>query len=339
MGGRRKKKFHLKRPKGEKSSNPTAAGSSSSTPPPWIELPRDVTAYILHRLGTVEILENVQKVCTTWRSVCREPSIWRVIDMKLSDGGLKIFGDADIMCRRAVDRSQGELIDINIKDFGTDDLLRYISDRSCHLKRLKLVCCHYISGSGLTTAVKKFPELEELHLFFMPLIHAGDIETISMSCPMLKSLTFNIRGYMFPEVDIDDSYALTVAKSMPNVRHLRLFGNKLSDEGLRAILVGCPHLELLDLRQCFNVYLRGDLGKRCFRQIKEVRTPTASTADYEWDDYAEEDDDIYSPGDYGDLEDYEDYEYYENYDDYTNPFNDLPYPANLVWYMDQDGYL
>ncbi|KAL6500628.1 hypothetical protein OROHE_025425 [Orobanche hederae] len=333
MGGRRRKKFHLKRPKGKKNSNPTAAGSSSSTPPPWIELPRDVTANILHRLGAVEILENVQKVCTTWRSECREPSMWRVIDMKLSD-------DADIMCRRAVDRSQGELIDINIEDFGTDDLLRYISDRSCHLKRLRLGCC--ISGGGLTTAVKKFPVLEELHLFFMPLIHAGDIETISMSCPMLKSFTFNNRGYRFPEVDVDDSYALTVAKSMPNLRHLRLFGNRLSDDGLRAILDGCPHLESLDLRQCFNVDLRGDLGKRCFSQIKEVRGPSASTADYEWDDQIyddEDDDDIYSPGDYGDLEDYEDYGYYENYDDYTNPFNDLPYPANLVWYMDQDDYL
>ncbi|KAL6558833.1 hypothetical protein OROMI_019183 [Orobanche minor] len=276
--------------KGKKNSNPTAASSSSSTPPPWIELPRDVTANILRRLGAVEILENVQKVCTTWRSVCREPSMWRVIDMNLSDD-FQIFCNSDSMCRRAVDRSQGELIDINIVGFGTDDLLRYISDRSCHLKRLRLGCCDCISGGGLTSAVKKFPELEELHLFFMPFIHAGDIETISMSCPMLKSFTFNNRGYRFS--DIDDSYALTVAKSMPNLRHLRLFGNRLSDEGLRAILDGCPHLGSLDLRQCFNVDLQGDLGKQCFRQIKEVRGPFASTADYEWDDEIGEDDDIY----------------------------------------------
>ncbi|CAA0393528.1 putative F-box domain-containing protein [Arabidopsis thaliana] len=47
----------------------------------WAELLPELTASILHRLGVVEILENAQKVCRPWRRVCKDPSMWRKIDM------------------------------------------------------------------------------------------------------------------------------------------------------------------------------------------------------------------------------------------------------------------
>lgn len=37
--------------------------------------------------------------------------------------------DLEKMCRHAVDRSSGGLVDIDIQYFGTDDLLQYIADR------------------------------------------------------------------------------------------------------------------------------------------------------------------------------------------------------------------
>ncbi|KAG8385239.1 hypothetical protein BUALT_Bualt03G0021400 [Buddleja alternifolia] len=112
-------KLKLRRPKSKK----------KIAAPPWIELPRDVTANILHRLGAIEILESAQKVCTTWRSVCQDPAMWRVIDMRNLGDLHDMPYDLEIMCRHAVDRSQGELIDINIQYFGTDELLDYISLR------------------------------------------------------------------------------------------------------------------------------------------------------------------------------------------------------------------
>ncbi|KAK6150102.1 hypothetical protein DH2020_017627 [Rehmannia glutinosa] len=200
-------------------------------------------------------------------------------------------------------------------------------NRSIHLKRLRLACCDGISGEGLTGAVKNFPQLEELHLFFMPSIRPGDIETISISCPMLKSFTFNNRGYKFPLVKVDNGYAVAVAGNMPNLRHLRLLENRLNNEGVQAILDGCPHLESLDLRQCFSADLRWELGKRCSQQIKDLRRPDDSTADYEWDDYIYDDK----------TADYEwggyvyDYDYcFEDNDDYTIPFNDFEFPDDLV---------
>ncbi|KAL3619480.1 hypothetical protein CASFOL_037050 [Castilleja foliolosa] len=256
-----------------KAHYPMIGGSSSASPRPWIELPQDVTENILRRLWPVEILENAQKVCTTWRSVCTEPSLWRVIDIKNS-------GD-DVMCRRVVDRSQGELIDINIEYSGTDDLMHYISERSSRLKRLRLRNCDKISGKGLTAAVKNFPELEELHILFMPRITAEHIKAISISCPNLKSFTFNKRRYM--ESPVDDSYALTIAKYMPNLRHLCLFGNRMSNEGLKAIFNGCPNLDLLDLRRCEHVNLGGDFGSVCSDRVKYLKRPSDPIDDYELD--------------------------------------------------------
>ncbi|KAF8052684.1 hypothetical protein N665_1520s0002 [Sinapis alba] len=104
----------------------------------WTELPYELTSSILRRLDTVDILENAQKVCTLWRHVCKDPDTWRKIDMRnLGDNGYYL----EIMCRHAVDLSQGGLLEIDIWQFCTDSLLNYIADRSS--LSLKVSCCSH----------------------------------------------------------------------------------------------------------------------------------------------------------------------------------------------------
>ncbi|KAK6150099.1 hypothetical protein DH2020_017624 [Rehmannia glutinosa] len=260
--------------------------------PPWTELPGDLTANILRRLGVVDILENAQKVCTTWRTVCKDPAMWRVIDIRHDDYPHRM--DLDIMCRRAVDRSQGQLIDIHMEGFADSETLLYVCRRSSSLKRLSLACCDDISGKALTKAVAKLPQLEELCLIIMSRVRPRHVETIGGSCPLLKSFTFNLRGHRYPHMmgTSDDElmeeptyskYALAIGKSMPNLCHLQLFANYMKNDGLQALLDGCPHLESLDIRQCFLVDLSGDLGKRCFQQMKKLRLPFDYADDYRWD--------------------------------------------------------
>ena len=79
----------------------------------WSELPSELTSSILQRLGAIEILGNAQKVCTSWRRVCKDPSMWRKIVMH--DLGESMEFDLEIMCRHAVDLSQGGLIQIDIR--------------------------------------------------------------------------------------------------------------------------------------------------------------------------------------------------------------------------------
>ena len=99
--------------------------SSSEECRNWLELPRDVTVSILQRLGTIEILETAQKVCMLWRNISKDPSMWNSIDMRNHD----MDYDLEKMCIHAIDRSCGHLQDINIENFGTDNLLAYITQR------------------------------------------------------------------------------------------------------------------------------------------------------------------------------------------------------------------
>ncbi|XP_059437441.1 F-box protein SKIP19-like [Corylus avellana] len=245
----------------------------------WLELPRDVTASILLRLDAIEILTSAQMVCSPWRKLCKDPSMWRTVHIRNPHSHWAI-SDLEKMCRQAVDRSCGQLVDIYIEYFGDDELLRHIADSSNQLKRLRLVSVYDVSDEGLREMAAKHPLLEELDISFCSLSEKT-LKAVGRRCPHLKSFKYNEKGYRYPHVECN-GLALTIAKNMPELRHLQLFGDKLTNDGLQAILDGCPHLESLDLRQCFNVNLAGDLGRRCAQQIKHLRLPHDSTDDYEF---------------------------------------------------------
>ena len=70
------------------------------------------------------------------------------------------------------------------------DYLYYFSfDRSSQLRCLTLAGFEKIE-IGLTDAIEKLPQLEELHLIRMPSLSVEEFESIGMSCPMLKSFTY-----------------------------------------------------------------------------------------------------------------------------------------------------
>ncbi|KAK4729420.1 hypothetical protein R3W88_022408 [Solanum pinnatisectum] len=157
----------------------------------------------------------------------------------------------------------------NITDL-TPELNIHFQDIVNQLRYLRLVKCNIVAGS-LTLAAKNFPLLEELHTH-LTLITKEDIESVGRYCPLLKSFTLNA----------NDGQALAIARSMPELRHLSLILNPLTNVGLQAILVGCPHLVSLDLRRC-NIDLEGDIGRRCSQQIVDLKQPHASCQDYEFD--------------------------------------------------------
>ncbi|CAN6808968.1 unnamed protein product [Brassica oleracea] len=246
----------------------------------WSELPTELTSSILQRLGAIEVLENAQKVCTSWRRVSKDPAMWRKIVMhNVEDLGYNL----DIMYRHAVDRSQGGLVEIEIWDFGTDSLVNYIAYSSGNLRSLKLVKCYLVTDEGFTEALVKLPLFEELEVSYGSLSRES-LKSVAQSCPNLKTLKLNHKGikFYYPRLFSDDD-ALAIAATMNGLRHLQLFGNNLTDDGLNAILDNCPNLEHLDLLQCFNVNIVGDLENRCSESIKVLRRPNDSIHDYPYD--------------------------------------------------------
>ncbi|XP_057432138.1 F-box protein SKIP19 [Lotus japonicus] len=97
----------------------------STIEPNWLELPRELTTNILQRLGVVEIVTSACRVCSLWWDICKDPFMWRTIDMNYYN--YQIY-KLENWCRYAIDRSCGHLEDISIKYFDTDDFLNYIAD-------------------------------------------------------------------------------------------------------------------------------------------------------------------------------------------------------------------
>ncbi|XP_006362508.1 F-box protein SKIP19-like [Solanum tuberosum] len=248
--------------------------------PPWMELQEGIWENILQRLGVIEILKTARKVCRKWRQICQEPSMWRVINMRNNGNLTEIGYQLEKICRRAVDRSRGELIDINLQYFGNDKLVQYIAERSGKLKRLSIACCYFKVCESLVEAVQKLPLLEELSLTHTALTIEG-IEALGHSCPRLKSFEFNKSLYMGSVDDSDNEderneEALAIAKNLPTLHHLHLIGNSMTNKGLQAILDSCPHLVSLDLRLCKYVSLNKVLSSRISGKIKDVKLPHES---------------------------------------------------------------
>ncbi|XP_047309301.1 putative F-box/LRR-repeat protein 23 [Impatiens glandulifera] len=279
----------------------SAAESSSLTLRPskevmkvgnWVDfLPRDISLEILQKVGTIDKLMNIQKVSISWYRICQDPKLWRSIDIQNIKDLPYTSNNIVKMAMNAIDRSRGQLIDLKIEDFGSEYLLMHLINRGNQLRSLRLVKCLNLFNEGLIEAVKKLPYLEELHIYYGKITYVG-LELIGRNCPGLKSLTYNKQG-MFPPVyfdyDEDDGHnfsneAFAIARSMPELRHLSLFGNQMYNDGLEAILDSCPHLESLDIRQCFRVELEEcyELSEKCF-SIKGFRPPNDCTDDYEFD--------------------------------------------------------
>ncbi|MFS7945902.1 putative F-box domain, leucine-rich repeat domain superfamily, F-box-like domain superfamily [Helianthus anomalus] len=247
----------------------------------WLDLPSEITANILHRIGVFDIFQNAQKVCTRWREICKDPAIWRVIyvDASFDTKANRAFEE---MCKRAVDRSQGQLVDITIVRFRNEEILEYIANRSSQLKRLTIACCDDFSHRIWTKCLVKFPLLEELSLYATN-ISAEGIETAGRYCSKLKTLKVNQENYRYwdycsdgefePNDFRDDWIATAIGENLHELRHLELIGSPMTNEGLKMILDGCRHLELLDLRRCLFIHLGGDLWKRCLQQVKCVKLP------------------------------------------------------------------
>ncbi|GAU42383.1 hypothetical protein TSUD_123790 [Trifolium subterraneum] len=240
--------------------------------PNWLELPKDVTSNILQRLGTVEIITSACQVCSLWWNICKDPFMWRTIHITIvnySPRYIRHGVNLVKICRNAVARSCGQLEDIAFEFYVTDNLLAYIADRSGHLRCMRLVRSARLSEKGFRDVIKKLTFLEELDISFNHQLSKETFELIGQCCPLLKSLKY---GRLVKGTEKIDDEAFAIAKTMPRLLHLKISGNVLtSNDGVLAILDGCPLLESLDLTRCylrcFDFDVNDSLKKRGLEQI------------------------------------------------------------------------
>ena len=63
-------------------------------------------------------------------------------------------------------------------------------------------------------------------------------------------------------------YSFVIAKTMPVLLHLKIYGEMPTNDGVLAILGGCPLLKSLDLKGCYSYYFSESLEKRCRNKLK-----------------------------------------------------------------------
>ncbi|KAF8775009.1 hypothetical protein HU200_005058 [Digitaria exilis] len=243
-----------------------------------LELPLDALASIFDKLGAIEILMGAGLVCHSWLKAAKVPELWRsvnILDHKVvheldrvgsSAGGVeepKINGNVlRAMAKVAVDRSGGQLLAFA---------------GSPGLRALGLISSDGVSNEGFSELVAKCPLLENLMLSLCNNVHGREVyEGTGRACPQLKNFVLGKRMLdsliqLYYRDDELGSEALG-ATAMHGLRRLTLLGSDLTNDELAVILDSCPHLELLDLRDCFQLVVDDALRARC-TGIKSLTLP------------------------------------------------------------------
>jgi len=216
--------------------------SESTTLPNWLDLPRDLTANILQRLGAFEILTGACGVCAMWWNICKDPLMWRSIHIRgyvpLFDrfifGKFSHYGyDEEEMvkiCCNAIERSCHHLEDIDIEGFGNDDILNCISNKySVFLIIPKILFLNiyiffwynvllFLSGIFLIVCLFKF--------------YSGS----------------HLRSMRFADCyEISDEGFSEVARKVPLLEKLDITGTKITAVSIAVLGRSCPLLKSLKL--------------------------------------------------------------------------------------------
>ncbi|KAK3121201.1 hypothetical protein QOZ80_8BG0648040 [Eleusine coracana subsp. coracana] len=260
---------------------PTTEGEETGD---WAELPRDALLIVLHKLEILDIIFGVGHVCHSWRRVTQEePELWRRIDMlRLAKLEPHRYSQFQSLAHSIARRSAGQCESfwaIGFPDYYFTVFSHGVT-RAPMLKSLRLICCNMFSFS-LKEAIPKFPQLEELELSLHTDMFNDMYEVCAAAaeaCPLLKTLRLNKQRYHCNS-RVEDKEAMEIGK-MHGLRSLQLFGNSLGNDGLAAILDGCPQLEYLDVRHCFSIRMdRDNMQNRCAR-IWTFKLPNDPMDDY-----------------------------------------------------------
>ncbi|KAF7068675.1 hypothetical protein CFC21_074412 [Triticum aestivum] len=156
----------------------------------WSSLPLDALSSIFVRLGALDVLMGAGLVCRSWLEAANFPDVWRSIDMVKHDS-VFLKGDAVLreMAKVVIDRSDGQLRVFVGGMFVTDELIKYIMERSPLLTTLRLVSCFGVFSKQLASVIKESPLLE-LHSLELENIDLTmrELTTILESCPILEVL-------------------------------------------------------------------------------------------------------------------------------------------------------
>ncbi|KAF7009371.1 hypothetical protein CFC21_023913 [Triticum aestivum] len=258
----------------------------------WAGLPWDALLAVLHRLDHVDVLMGAGLVCSPWRCAARnEPELWRRVEVRShADRPTHVAApsrarrhSSAVLCglaRAAVKRAAGQCEAFCGEGAVDDSVLSLLADVAPSLKSLRIISGDRIVDERLRLTITNFALLEELELSLCTDVYPGTCEAVGSACPLLKRFRLSKNQFCKWNTKNIDQEAMAIA-TMGGLRSLQLFANPLSDDGLAAILDGCPRLESLDIRHCFNVGMGAAAIRARCPGIETLRLPGDSTMDYD----------------------------------------------------------
>ncbi|KAL0449305.1 UNVERIFIED_CONTAM: F-box protein FBW2 [Sesamum latifolium] len=233
----------------------------------WDELIPDALGLIFKNLSLREVLTVVPRVCKSWGKAVKGPYCWQEIDIEEWSRNSKPE-DVDRMLQLLITRSCGSLRKLSVSGIAGDQSILFIANHAQSLRTLRLPRSE-INDSIMGKAAGMLSTITFLDLSYCINIGAQALEAIGKHC---KSLT-TLRRIMHPLEVINklsqDDEALAIAATMPRLKHLEIAYLLVDTSSIIEILKNCTHLELLDVRGCWNVNLDEKLVKR-FPKLKVV---------------------------------------------------------------------
>ncbi|KAI4312979.1 hypothetical protein MLD38_037763 [Melastoma candidum] len=170
--------------------------------PNWLELPRAILTEILIKLGAIEMIVSLRK--------CAPP---RMMSARILPHGHTLTSGAalGVVRRRRPPES--------------------IIERGCQLRRLQVMYCWSISDEGMAEAAPRLPFLETFEYCFGN-FDKNTLMSIGMNCPCRTTFICG-KGGKGQCIRDADGGAFAIAKYMPGLPRLSLFGNGLTNKGLR----------------------------------------------------------------------------------------------------------
>eukprot|EP00041_Stephanoeca_diplocostata_P035470 m.1253535 g.1253535 ORF g.1253535 m.1253535 type:complete len:419 (+) comp24705_c0_seq7:184-1440(+) len=256
-------------------------------PEPWSSLSHELYLHIFRFLDASD-LASCARVCSLWRQVVYDDSLWRSIDIlqKRIPPSLVFFaiqrnprwlsivncdmidfedgeGDIEVLSNQERDSISCTRLDLSSTRIHDQDVIRLLK-MSPHLKVLDLGNTT-ITDKTLFAVAEFCPNLDSLSLRMVSGITERGVEAVLRSCTKLRVLSL---GWATTN---SKRFAQYIAKHCVNIEHLDLSGccYDVSDRLVREITEASRKLQTLDLSDCY------DLTDNCIDSIvKNLRNIT-----------------------------------------------------------------
>ncbi|KAJ7958987.1 F-box protein FBW2 [Quillaja saponaria] len=283
----------------------------------WDELIPDALGLIFSNLSLQEKLTVIPRVCKSWAKVVIGPYCWQEIDLEEWSNYCQP-DQLDRMLQMLIARSSGSLRKLCVSGLHTDLIFTSIAENAGSLQTLRLPRSE-ITDSVVEEIAGRLSTITFLDLSYCVKIGAHALEIIGKNCKLLVGLCRNMHPLDTAGKPLQDDEAYAIACTMPKLKHLEMAYHLISTRSVLQILSGCPELEVLDLRGCWDVKLDDKFLKEKFPKLK-IMGPFV-TGYYQrngWDDYS----------DFSDASEYFAWEFVagdmgEYYDDETESYNGM----------------